>query len=187
MLPLNSPTNFYVCAFLVYRIPKRGLSFLKEGWFDLSTYKSRFPFHLCLSALSLGQSCNHANDFVVLVSKNAYLASLQLRVELIRALELLVIKIFSNRPLAPATEKFYGAAGVLLATDYGGPKNFYELCRSCRCYIYIYNGWLHFPLFAARSRVERDDRFHGRATRLAKSANAQRRGGNTHRWQNKST
>jgi hypothetical protein len=49
-------------------------------------------------------------------------------------LELLAIKIFSNRPLAPATEKFYGVAGVLLATDYGGPKNFYELCRSCRCY-----------------------------------------------------
>jgi hypothetical protein len=49
-------------------------------------------------------------------------------------LELLAIKIFPNRPLAPATEKSYGEVGVLLATGFGGPKNFHKLCRTCRCY-----------------------------------------------------
>jgi hypothetical protein len=28
--------------------------------------------------------------------------------------------------MAPATEKSYGEAGVLLATDYGGPKYFHK-------------------------------------------------------------
>ncbi len=52
---------------------------------------------------------------------------------------------------------------------------------------YIYNGWLHFSPFAARSRVKRDDRFQGTAARLAKSANAQRRGGSARTWENKMT
>jgi hypothetical protein len=45
-------------------------------------------------------------------------------------LELLAIKIFPNRRLAPATEKSYGEVGVLLATGYGGQKNVHELCRN---------------------------------------------------------
>jgi hypothetical protein len=40
------------------------------------------------------------------------------------SLELLDIKIFPNRLLAPATEKSYGEMGVLLSAGYGGPKMF---------------------------------------------------------------
>jgi hypothetical protein len=50
------------------------------------------------------------------------------------SLELLAIKKNPKRPLAPATEKSYGEAGVLLATGYGGPKNFPKPCESCVCY-----------------------------------------------------
>ncbi len=45
------------------------------------------------------------------------------------ALELLAIKNFPKRPLAPATEKSYGEAGVLLATDYGELRNFHKLAN----------------------------------------------------------
>jgi hypothetical protein len=44
-------------------------------------------------------------------------------------LELLAIKKFPKRPLAPATEKSYFEAGVLLATDYGELRNFHELAN----------------------------------------------------------
>jgi hypothetical protein len=50
------------------------------------------------------------------------------------ALELLAIQFFAKRPLAPATKKSYGEAGVLLASGYGGPKIFPKPCESCRCY-----------------------------------------------------
>jgi hypothetical protein len=44
------------------------------------------------------------------------------------------IKRFPERPLAPATEKYYGEAGVLLPTGSGEPTNFHKACESCRCY-----------------------------------------------------
>jgi hypothetical protein len=44
-------------------------------------------------------------------------------------LELPAIKIFAKRFMAPATENFYGEAGVLLATDYGGRKISHELAN----------------------------------------------------------
>jgi hypothetical protein len=45
------------------------------------------------------------------------------------SLELPAIKIFAKRFMAPATEKFYGEAGVLLASDYGGRKISHELAN----------------------------------------------------------
>jgi hypothetical protein len=47
----------------------------------------------------------------------------------IASLELPAIKNFAKRFMAPATEKFYGEAGVLLATDYGGRKISHELAN----------------------------------------------------------
>jgi hypothetical protein len=46
-----------------------------------------------------------------------------------KSLELLAIKNFPKRPLAPATEESYGEAGVLLATDYGELRNFRKLAN----------------------------------------------------------
>jgi hypothetical protein len=47
----------------------------------------------------------------------------------VSALELLAIKIFAKRAMAPANEKSYGEAGVLLATDHGELKISHKLAN----------------------------------------------------------